>query len=107
MIYYIIQVYLVHSFVEVSKYLLSYPGVEAVFSERFNQDPLESFFGQQRSHGGHCDNPTVRDFMYTTTSLRVQGSLAKDPIRGNCRRPRNAQGDDTPIPKRRIQRKKF
>ena len=83
--------YVVHSFVEVSKYLLSYPEVKAVFSERFNQDPLESFFGKQRSHGGHCDNPTVRDFVYTTTSLRVQGSMAKDPIKGNCRRPRNEQ----------------
>ena len=30
--------------------LLSYPGVRAVFSERFNQNPLESFFGKQRSH---------------------------------------------------------
>lgn len=105
------MMYVVHSFVEVSKYLLSYSGVKAVLSERFNQDPLESFFGKQRSHGGYCDNPTVRDFMYTTSSLRVQGSLAKDPVRGNCRRPRNEQEgdliDDTPLPKRRSIRKKL
>lgn len=95
---------LVHSFVDVSKYLLSYPGVKAVFSERFNQDPLESFFGKQRSHGGHCDNPTVKDFVYNTTSLRLQGALAKDPVRGNCRRRNHEQADsidNTPLPKRR------
>lgn len=85
------------------KYLLKLPGAKAVLSERFNQDPLESFFGKQRSHGGHNDNPTVRDFVYNTTSLRVQGSLAKDPVRGNCRRrPRREDViDDIPLPKRR------
>ena len=78
----------------------------AVFSERFNQDPLESFFGKQRSHGGHWDNPTVKDFVYNTTSLRRQGALAKDPIRGNCRRRvRDSKQadliDNTPLPKRK------
>ncbi len=42
---------------------------------------LESFFGKQRSHGGRCDNPTVKDFVYNTTSIRLQGALAKDPLR--------------------------
>ena len=72
--------YIVKSFLEVSEYLLSYPGVTALLSECFNQDPLEGFFGKQRSFGGRCDNPTVKD----TTSLRLQGTLAKDPVRGNC-----------------------
>ena len=92
-----------NSFLDVSKYLLCYPGVKAIFSERFNQDPLESFFGKQRSHGGYCENPTVRDFVYNTTSLRVQGALAKDPIRGNCRRNSTQADlvDDTPLPKRK------
>ena len=93
-----------NSFLDVSKYLLSYPGVKAIFSERFNQDPLESFFGKQRSHGGRCDNPTVKDFLYNTTSLRLQGSLAKDPVRGNCRRRNSEQAeliDNAPLPKRK------
>ena len=59
----------VNSFVELGKKLLSIPGVKAIFSERFNQDPLESFFGKQRQ--GYRDNPTVKK-----QSLRVQGSLA-------------------------------
>ena len=92
-----------HSFVGVSKYLLSYPGVK-VFSERFNQDNLESFFGKQRSRGGRCDNPTVKDFVYNTTSLRLQGALAKDPVRGNCRRRNCEQADlidSARLPKRK------
>ena len=90
----------VKSFLDVSEYLLSYPGVSAVFSERFNQDPLECFFGKQRSFGGRCDNPTVKDFIYNTTSLRLQGALAKDPVRGNCRRSREQVDDSGPLPKR-------
>ena len=94
----------VNSFVELGKKLLGIPGVKAVFSERFNQDPLESFFGKQRQRG-YRDNPTVKDFIYGTQSLRVQGSLARDPKRGNCRKGRqDKQGDiidDVPLPKRR------
>ena len=92
------------SFTEVSKYLFSCDGVKVLFSERFNQDPLESFFGKHRRRGGHCDNPTVKDFLINTMSLRIQGSLAKDPIRGNCR-PTDSEEldiiDETPLPKRR------
>ena len=85
---------------DVCKYLLSLDGARAVFSEHFNQDPLESFFGKQRSHGGHNDNPTVRDFVYNTISLHLQGSLAKDPVHGNCRKPRTEDViDETPLPK--------
>ena len=73
----------VNSFVKFGKKLLSTHGVRALFSERFNQDPLESFFAEQRQHGGYRENPTVQDFICGTQSLRVQGSLAKDPIRGN------------------------
>ena len=83
------------------------PDVKAVFSERFNQDPLESFFGKQCQRGGYHDNPTVKDFIYGTQSLRVQGSLARDPKRGNCHKGhQDKQGeiiarDDAPLPKRR------
>ena len=95
----------VNSFVELGKKLLSTLGVKAVFSERLNQDPLESFFGKQRQHGGHRENPTVQDFIYGTQSLRVQGSLAKDPMRGNTRKVQECEKDvvidSTPLLKRR------
>ena len=90
----------VHAFIEISEYLLSYPGVTALFSDHFNQGPLESFFGKQRPHGSHCDNQTVKDFLYNTTSLRLQESLAKDPVRGNCRSLSGDVVDDTPLSKR-------
>lgn len=95
---------LVHSFVELTNYLLDQPGVFYFLSEKLCQDPLESFFGKQRMRGGHCDNPTVQAFLKGTMSLRVQGSMAVKPMRGNCRRGKENKKplpcDDTPMPKR-------
>ena len=76
----------VKSFTELSRSLLSKPGVQYLFSERFTQDPLESFFGPQRSSGGWSDNPSVQQFLDGTVSLRVQGSMALKQIRGKCRK---------------------
>ncbi len=45
-------------------------------SERFSQDPLESFFGQQRARGGRSDNPNARNFLYNAQTIRVQRSVA-------------------------------
>ena len=98
----------VKSFVEVTRYLLKQPGIRYVLSERFCQDPLESFFGRQRSAGGRNVNPSVEQFVDNTVSLRVQGSAALQQIRGNCRkRPleRNTEVDNTPLPKRRRRHK--
>ena len=50
------------SFVEMARYLLSQKPGLFLLSERFNQDPLESFFGQQRARGGRSDNPNVATF---------------------------------------------
>ena len=89
------------SFVETTRYLLREPGVKFVLSERFCQDPLESFFGNQRARGGRNDNPTVQQFIDNTVSLRVQGSAALDPVRGNCgKRPSEMTVDEEPLPKR-------
>ena len=94
----------VKSFVEMARYLLDQPGVKFLLSERFCQDPLESFFGHQRSKGGHNDNPTVKQFCDNTVSLRVQGAAALNPLRGNCRKRPTEQVipiDETPLPKRK------
>ena len=84
--------------------LLGIPGVQFVLSEKLCQDPVESFFGKQRAAGGRCDNPTVKQFCLNTVSLRVQGSAALDPVRGNCSRKRCSRPElDTlcePLPKR-------
>ncbi len=46
-----------------------------ILSERLNQDPLESFFSQQRARGGRNDNPNVCTFQYNTQAIRVQRSM--------------------------------
>ena len=72
----------VHSSIELIKYLLS-QNVPYVFTERFCQDPLENYFGQQRSIGRRKDNPTIRDFGYNDNTIRT--SKIFRPIAGNFR----------------------
>ena len=89
-----------------TQYLFTIPGVKLLLSERLNQDPLECFFGQQRQKGGGSDNPTVSQFIASTSSLRVQGSVSVQPLRGNCRRKRtkiDVAAECEPLPKRRRQ----
>ena len=95
------------SFVELTRYLLRRPEVSGhyLLSERFSQDPVENYFGRQRAAGGYSQNPTVQACVTNAQSLRVQGSLALNPVRGNSSRKRrhfNAEIiDDTPLPKRK------
>ena len=88
-----------------SKYLLFQPGVSYILSEKFNQDPLKSFFGMQRIRGGSNDNPNVVTFLKNTNTLRLQGSAALKPLRGNSQRDHKENTaplvvDSTPLPKR-------
>ena len=103
--------HVVLSFVEVTTLLLAVPGVRYVLSEKFTQDPLESFFGKQRYKGGRNDNPSVKEFVDNTVSLRVQGSAALEPLRGNSssrkRRADSVHLDDNPLPKRSRSRKNY
>lgn len=98
----------VHSFVEMTRYLLQFPGVFYFLSGKLSQDPLESFFGKQRMRGGYSDNPSVQTFLKGTVSLRVQGSLSIKPLRGNCTpvTEDHEPVNDTPLPKRRCIRRK-
>lgn len=99
----------VNSFVDLAKYLLS-QGEDGLFllSERISQDPLENYFGQQRARGGRNENPNVQQCIHNAAALRVQKSMALDPVRGNSSRkinlfkdpPSLADTDLTPLPKR-------
>ena len=60
----------VKSMVELIPFLLKVKGVKYVLTEKFCQDPLESFFGKQRIKGGSNDNPNVATFLKNTSSLR-------------------------------------
>ena len=67
---------------------------------------MSRFFGQQRSMGGHNDNPTVPAFLKNTVSLRVQGTAVPNTLRGNCRKRHGDDDiivDETPLPKRKRQ----
>ena len=61
----------VRSFVELTKYLFTLPGVNTFLSEKLSQDPLEQFFGCQRQRGGTSENPNVAEFCKNTQALRV------------------------------------
>ena len=52
-----------------------------VLTERFCQDPLENYFGQQREIGARKDNQSIRDFRFDDNSIGNQKILR--PIAGN------------------------
>jgi len=58
-----------HSMIEIIPFLLTNK-VSYVLTERFSQDPLENYFGHQRSMGSRKDNPTMRDFGYNDNTIR-------------------------------------
>ena len=74
---------IVKSFVEMTRYLLSQGENIFLLSERVSQDPLENYFGQQRARGGRNENPTVQQCVHNAAAIRVQKSLALNPVRGN------------------------
>ena len=95
----------VHSFVEVTKFLLS-EGMEYVLSEKFCQDLLEEYFGHQRARGGYGDNPTVQSFGYNDLTIATQRSIAP-VIRGNVAGRHTGESSkwfvvsEEPLPKRK------
>ena len=86
-----------------ARILLSMEGVQYLYSERFNQDPLEIFFGQQRPRGQRNDNPSLNQFMENAQALILQKSLA---LGGSSNITRKRTECDisplcTPLPKKR------
>ena len=57
--------------------------------------------------GGRNENPNIQQCMVNAAALRIQGSVALDPVRGNCRRKRHMEIDESsvigcpPLPKRK------
>ena len=92
----------VTSFIQMGRFLLSVPGVKFLLSERFTQDPLESFFRKQRQRGGGNENPTAHQFTSGTSSLRSLKSMVP-AARGNVRGSKHhiEDVDDTPCPKKK------
>lgn len=90
-----------------ARFLLSKDENLFLLSERISQDPLENYFGKQRARGGRNENPNLEQCVMNAAALRVQGSVALDPVRGNCRRKRQLNIDEStiinskPLPKRK------
>ena len=61
----------VNSIIEATQFLLWHQ-VKYVLTERFCQDPLENWFGRQRSLGLRKDNPSMADFGYNNNVIRNQ-----------------------------------
>ena len=90
-----------------ARFLLSTDESLFLLSERISQDPLENYFGKQRARGGKKENPNLEQCVINAAALRVQGSVALDSVRGNCRRKRQLDIDEPtiinskPLPKRK------
>ena len=96
------------SFVELTRYLFTMPGVKVFLSQRICQDALEMFFGCQRQRGATHDNPNVLEFYRNTQALRV-ANTASHSVKGNCRGAMKesveTDKENQPLPKRRRKRK--
>ena len=70
----------VHFIIEAVRFLMQHH-VKCNLTERFCQDPLENYFGQQRATSARKDNPSICDFGFNDNSIRNQKIL--QPIAGN------------------------
>ena len=93
----------VHSIIEAVQFLLQH-GVKYVLTERFCQDPLENYFGRQRSLGSRKDNPTVKDFGYNDNTIRNQ-KIFRPIAAGNVADQSRLEISDEPVPCRKKPRK--
>ena len=57
--------------------------VSYVLAEQFNQDPLETYFWKQTTHGAWKDNLSFYDFRYANTfkNQKVLKAMTTDNVR--------------------------
>lgn len=65
------------------KYLLK-KGASFVLTAKFNQDPLEQYFGKHRAAIGAGENPTVSQYKQSVKRIKLMGSIALSANNGNC-----------------------
>lgn len=97
----------VYSVIEATKFLLG-EGIEFVLTERFCQDPIEEYFGNQRKLGRRNDNPDIKTFGYNANTIRIQRAVAVQSgnTRGRKEKKRAwEQVTHDPLPSRKIKRK--
>ena len=99
-------IHTVNSFIEMTEYIFTIPGVKVFLSNRICQDPLENFFGRQRQRGRVNEHPNALEFIRNTQALRIINTEGAT-VRGNCRgvkkNKRKAEPimvENSPLPKR-------
>lgn len=98
----------IYSVIEVTKFLLN-QGVEFVLTERFCQDQVEEYFGNQRKLGRRCDNPDLHVFGYNTNVLHIQRSVSCTSGNTKGRRDKSKASENVvedKLPKRKKQKTK-
>ena len=89
-----------YSIVECIQFLLN-SGVDYVLTERFCQDPLENYFGQQRAINRRKDNPNLKDIGYGNNTIR-NAKVFSSIVGGNSGGSVQSNDiDDTPVPCRK------
>ena len=76
--------------------------MQYVFTERLCQDPLENYFGHQRSLGRRRDNPNIRTFGYQDNTIRTSKffkPIASGNSRDDFQQPFNICTDPVPCRK--------
>ena len=58
--------------------------MEYVLTERFSQNALEEYFGNQRKIGRRYENPDAKGFGYNDNTIRIQRNVSHTS--GNAKR---------------------
>ena len=72
----------IYLLIEVVEYLLD-QGMSFVLSERFCQDLVKDYFGNQHCMGRRSDNPDIYHFAYNNNTIQIQRNISH--ICGNKR----------------------
>ena len=90
----------VHSIVGCVEFLLDNQICRSVLTERFCQDPLENYFGRQRSMLSRKDNPSIPDVGFNDNTIRNMKVFA--PISGsNVTNTASVEISNEPMPARK------
>ena len=91
---------IMHSVIELVKFLIMHK-VSYMLTERSCQDPLENYFGKQRSSEARKESPSLYDFGYNGNTIRNQ-KVFKPIATGNLHDEHiNFEIDTEPVPCRR------
>jgi hypothetical protein len=97
----------VNSIVGAIRYMLDVVKAPSVSARKFNQDPLEQYFGKVRRAQGDNRNPTLKGVHDITLNQFAQGLIGSSMQKGNTQatKRKDIEVDSTPLPSRKAKRK--